>query len=324
MQQDLAALDARYAVLRDAMVAEGKTLGKGLRLNLDAISEYSRGVALVVVAYGFTRPGSPQLLRYAVDASGKTVMTRGADGRMIPAASFEASGPPVQHYNTATAFLVDSDGYVVTNRWVTEPWVGSAELAALRARGLAIDGHLMEMRAYLPPGDRSFALFVHRKADSADVAVLRLIGKPTGTPVLRLAPDSALVRPGDQLLSIGYPATAADLLFRADTAERNDIMRRAGDNPWQLVQELGRRKMIQPLVGDGTVKTTTATGLTHTAGGVIGGSGGPLIDAHRLVVAVQRGGGSADAKAAALPGVRIAYARDILPYRVQHSGSAER
>jgi S1-C subfamily serine protease len=317
VEQNMAGLEARYAVLRDAVASGGKGLGRASRVSLDAASAYSRGVVLIVFSYGYTRPNDAKLLRYALDSHGQVATTRGADGRPVPSVGFDAAGPPVQRYGTATGFLVDSGGFTLTNGWVTAPWANAPELDVMRARGLALEGHMIELRGYLPPGDRSFPLFVHRKSDDADVAVLRLVGKVSGAPVLRLAPDSVLVRPGDQLLAIGYPAHAEDLLFRVDSTERNDILGRVGGDTWRLVEELGRRRLIQPVITDGSIKTTTPSELTHTAGATVGGSGWPLLDAHQRVVAVQRGG---DKPA----GVRISYAWEILPSRLQRSLGHER
>lgn len=319
VEQDVNALQARYAVLRDAVASEGKTLGgHGARVGMEALSDYTRGVALIVYSYGYVRPHTTDPLRYVVDAHGEKEMMRLPDGRSVPRVSFEGSGAPVEHSGTATGFLVDSNGYLLTNRWVTEPWVSGGELEQMRSHGLAIEGHMMDMRAYLPPGDQSFALYIDRKSDSADVAVLRLVGKPKGTPIIVLAPDTALVRPGDQLLTIEYPPTATDLLFRVDSTERNDLLTRYGANTPKLVEELARRRMIQPVIGDGSVTTTTSTEVTHTAGAKVGGTGGPLIDAHRRAVAIQRAAAGA-AGAEQMHGVRVAYARDILPSRVQRS-----
>ena len=317
VEQNMAALDARYAVLRDAVASGGKGPGRISRVNLDAAGALSRGVVLIAFAYGYTRPNDSKLLRYVLDSQGKVATTRGADGRPIPSVGFDAAGPPVQRYGTATGFVVDSGGYVLTNSWVTAPWASAPELSVMRARGLSLEGHMIELRAYLPPGDRWLPLFVHRKSDDADVAVVRLVGKASGTPTLDLAPDSVLVRPGDQLLAIGYPANAEDLLFRVDSTERNAMLGRAGGDTWRLVEELGRRRLIQPVITDGAVKTTTPTDLTHTAGTAVGGSGWPLLDAHQQVVAIQRGGETP-------VGVRISYAWEILPSRLQRSLGRER
>jgi S1-C subfamily serine protease len=316
-EQSMAGLEARYAVLRDAVASGGKGLGRPSRVSLDAAGALSRGVVLIAFAYGYTRPNDSNLLRYVLDSQGKVATTRGADGRPIPSVGFDAAGPPVQRYGTATGFLVDSGGYVLTNGWVTAPWASAPELSVMRARGLSLEGHMIELRAYLPPGDRWLPLFVHRKSDDADVAVVRLVGKASGTPTLDLAPDSALVRPGDQLLAIGYPANAEDLLFRVDSTERNAMLGRVGGDTWRLVEELGRRRLIQPVITDGAVKTTTPTDLTHTAGTAVGGSGWPLLDAHQQVVAIQRGGETPGA-------VRISYAWEILPSRLQRSLGRER
>jgi S1-C subfamily serine protease len=317
VEQNMAGLEARYAVLRDAVASGGKGLGRASRVNLDAAGALSRGVVLIAFSYGYTRPNETKLLRYVLDSQGKVATIRGADGRPIPSVGFDAAGPPVQRYGTATGFLVDSGGFALTNGWVTAPWASAPELAVMRARGLTLEGHMIDLRAYLPPGDRWFPLFVHRKSDDADVAVVRLVGKVSGSPLLRLAPDSVLVRPGDQLLAIGYPAQAEDLLFRVDSTERNAILGRVGGDTWRLVEELGRRRLIQPVITDGTVKATTPSELTHTAGIAVGGSGWPLMDAQQQVVAIQRGGETP-------AGVRISYAWEILPSRLQRSLGRER
>ena len=316
VEQNMAGLEARYAALRDAVASEGKG-SRASRLSLEAATQYSRGVVLIVFSYGYTRPNDTKLLRYALDSKGQVATTRGADGRPIPSVGFDAAGPPVQRHGTATGFLVDSGGYALTNAWVTAPWASAPELEVMRARGLALEGHMIELRAFMPPGDRSFPLFVHRKSDSADVAVVRLVGKVSGAPTLRLAPDSALVRPGDHLLAIGYPAHAEDLLFRVDSTERNDILKRVGADSRGLVEELGRRGLIQPVVTEGSVKTTAPGELTHTAGTALGGSGWPLLDAHQRVVAVQRSGDTPT-------GVRITYVWEILPSRLQRLLGHER
>jgi hypothetical protein len=278
IEQSMAALDARYALLRDVVTA---------------------------------------LLRYELDPKGRVVTTRGRDGRPIPKASFGASGPPVQHQGTATAFLVDSSGYLIANRRAAEPWADAEELAVMRANGLDLVGHMVELRAYFPPGNESFVAVPDKKSDEADLAVFRVVG-PVRAPALRLAPDSVLVRPGDQLISIGYPDDVRGLLFRLDTTARNDILRRTGSDTRALVEELARQHLVQPLVTDGSATTVAATGLTHTAGAAVGGMGGPLI-ARQWVVAVQEPVAAGAGAAARAQGVPIAFAWDVLPSHVKHS-----
>ncbi len=317
IEQSMAALDARYALLRDVVTAGEKSIKKGSRLNMEAVSQDSRGVALIVFSYGYTQRNGTALLRYELDPKGRVVTTRGRDGRPIPKASFGASGPPVQHQGTATAFLVDSSGYLIANRRAAEPWADAEELAVMRANGLDLVGHMVELRAYFPPGNESFVAVPDKKSDEADLAVFRVVG-PVRAPALRLAPDSVLVRPGDQLISIGYPDDVRGLLFRLDTTARNDILRRTGSDTRALVEELARQHLVQPLVTDGSATTVAATGLTHTAGAAVGGMGGPLI-ARQWVVAVQEPVAAGAGAAARAQGVPIAFAWDVLPSHVKHS-----
>ena len=321
LQQDVAALEARYATLRDVVAGGGRRLTRVTGLDVGALSDYTRGVVLITSAYGYTRAGGTELLRYDFDSLGQMIMTRGPEGRPVPSVSFAGSGPPLLREGAMTGFLIDSTGYVLTSSQAAEPWAQDPELKALRAQGWDLKGRLIELRAYLPPGERSFPLVIHRRSADADLAVLRTVGRPH-VPFLQLAADTVLVRPGDPVVFIGYPTDVRTLLFRVDSTERNDILRRAGDGAQRLVQELGRRRLIQPLIADGSVTTTSASELVHTAGGSVGGGGGPLLDAHRRVVAVQQGGVSA--AGAPQRGVRVRYGWDILPFHVQRALGAQR
>jgi S1-C subfamily serine protease len=311
LSEEMAALEARYAALRD-LVASG---GRGPRvpgLSVNAVSEFTRGVGMITVTYGFSRAGKQDLLRYELDSQGQVATTTSRSGESVPKVSFTGSGAPVQRTATATGFLVDSTGYLLTSRYITEPWVSDSELQRLRSGGVDLDGRIIEAHVYFPPGDRSLPIVVQRRSDSADVAVVRAVGKP-GVPFLALAADTSLMRPGDGLILIGYPADARGLLFRVDSTERNDILRRAGSGGG-LTAELARRGLIQPLVSDGAITTTTSEGITHTAGAAFGGGGAPLINGHRHVVGVQRTGTSGAQQAA-----RIRYAWEVLPAHIQRA-----
>ncbi len=61
----------------------------------------------------------------------------------------------------------------------------------------------------------------------------------------------------------------------------------AGDDVRDLIAELARRRLIQPLIMNGNVSDTTPTEVIHSAVTTVGGSGGPLIDIRQRVVAVH-------------------------------------
>ena len=312
--EDLAELENRFTALRDVLITGERNAARVL--SPVAVSEFSRGVILVSVTYGFTRSGSTDLLRYKLDPQGQ-VVTTGPAGRQVPSVTFGGAGAPVQLEATATGFVVDPTGYVFTSRRASEPWLDHPQLQGFRSQQLDLAGQIIEARAYFPPGDRSMPLVLHRRSDVADVAVLRIVGRP-GVPHLPLAADSALTRPEDAVVLIGYPDDVRGLLVRVDTTERNDILRSAGGGGRALLEELGRRQLIRPLVSEGRVTTTTAADFAHT-NFAIGGAGGPVIDARRRVIGVELQGSDASGGPPALRGTRVRYAWAILPAHIQRT-----
>jgi S1-C subfamily serine protease len=319
IEQDLAGLQARYAALRDA-VAQGQA-GKAGLISLEGVANYARGVVLIAYSYGYTQRNGGALLRYETGPQGQILTTPGGDGHAAAAVGFGASGPPVVSSGVATGFIVDSTGFVVTNRWVAEPWVVGEELKLLKARGLDLTPRMVDLRAYLPPGDRSFPLFVQSVSNAADVSVMRLVGATSvGAPRLPLADDSVKVQPGEGVLAIGYPQDARNLLFRMDSVARQDLLRQYTGDSRKLVEELARLRLIEPIVTEGKVQAVTDAEIVNTSGVTVGGTGGPLIDARRRVVGVQGGLPSSEAQpAAARPAVPITYVWAILPSFVKRA-----
>ena len=57
-------------------------------------------------------------------------------------------GPPLQFHFFGTAFLVTSDGRLLTNRHVAEPWSSDEDLKELLGRGA--DAFALSYMAYFP------------------------------------------------------------------------------------------------------------------------------------------------------------------------------
>lgn len=287
LERNLANVGARADSLQ-RLLATASEPGGGPRGVAGAVRlrELARGVVLIVFSYGFVEPGGNELLRYVVDEMGQVILRPTPDGRGAPGIRFGGSGPVVQRGGTATGFLVDSAGRILTNRHVAEPWAYDDELNMMRAHGVIASGRLLQMEAYFPPGDRSFPLVVDVLSSEADVALMRLSGV-SGAPIVPLAPGTALVGPGDRLRLIGYPTGAYNLLFRVDEATRAEILSIVGEDTDRLIKELARRRLIQPLITDGSVSDTTGFEVIHTAATTVGGSGGPLLDESARVVAIQ-------------------------------------
>jgi S1-C subfamily serine protease len=228
-----------------------------------------------------------RFLRYVVDTQGEVTTTPAPDGSPMPNITLGGSGPPIRRQGTATGFLIDTSGYLVTNRHVARPWDEDTQLQLMTARGLHLTGQFLEMRAYFPPGTQARPLVVEQVSDSADVALLRLLGGGIEAPILTLAAGTPDVQPGDEFVLIGYPTGVHNLMFRVSRDERGTILRAAGDDPQKMADELAVRELIQPLITNGSVSDATGAEVVHTASTTVGGSGGPLINEQRQVVAVH-------------------------------------
>ncbi len=285
LEETLASVGARYDSLAVAVDRAQRSVARDPRLDLNAIRSVAQGVALIVFSYGYGQ--GDQLLRYAINARGDAVTRPGPRGEPIPAVTLGGRGPAVQHQGTATGFLIDSTGWMLTNRHVARPWEQDPDLDQIRSAGFEVTGRILDLRVFFPPGDRSAPVVVEAVSDEADVALLRILGTVPRAPIVPLAPPTATARPGDPLVFIGYPTGPFNLLFRVNSADRGAILAQVGNDQRRLIEELARRRLIQPLIQNGSVSDTTSTEVIHSATTTVGGSGGPLIDAQLGVIAVH-------------------------------------
>ncbi len=325
LEQDIVTIRTRYDSLQDVVAEEQRKLAADPRIDAAQLRELSRGVALLVYSYGFARSGTTELLRYVTDANGDVVFSENA-GQRVPSITFGGSGPAVRAEGTATGFLIDSTGYIVTNRHVAEPWARDEGMKVMQERGLNVSGRFIDLRAFFPPGDQAYPLVVESMSDDADVALLRVMGSSVPLPVLTLAPADNPIRPGDQFVLIGYPTGIHNLLFRAERGERGTIYQAAGDDSRRLAEELGRRKLIQPLITNGQISDATRAEVIHNASTTVGGSGGPLINLRQQVIAVHYA--SVLSPAAGDPfqtqrGVPVRFAWDLLPPALRRNVSVD-
>jgi serine protease Do len=320
LEQNLALVQTQADSLRSLIQGEQRSFAADPRIDSDAIREYSRGVALIVFTYGYVEEGGNKLLRYVVDSEGGVEQSPGGMQSAVPNIVFGGSGPPVQNQGTATGFLIDTAGFLLTNKHVASPWEEDERLEAMRASGLRVEGQFIDIRAFFPPGGDAHPLVVERVSPEADVALVRLLGSRIDAPVLPLAQPGDNVRPGDNLVLIGYPTGVHNLLFRVNRAARGEIFERAGGDARRLAEELARRRLIQPLVLTGSISDTTATEVIHTANTTVGGSGGPLIDLRKRVVGIHYASVRSPVPGDAFQtqrGVPIRFAWSILPPRVR-------
>jgi len=322
LEADIVTFQQRADSLQALLAEEQQRVANDPRIDADAVRELSRGVALLVYTYGYAEVDGDRLLRYDVDDRGIVRFEPGPGGRPTPRLSFGGAGDPVQHQGTATGFLIDSAGVLLTNRHVAEPWARDEYLLFLRSRGQNVEGRFIDLRAYFPPGGQDYPLEVERVSRFADVAVARIVGTPPRPTVLPLAGAAGTAGPGDQLVLIAYPTGLRNLLYRENRAERERILQAVGtDDVRLLAAELASRRLIQPLITNGSISDTTSREVIHTAATTVGASGGPLIDLRRGVFAIHYASVrfSASDPFRTQRGVPIRYAWDILPLDVRRS-----
>jgi S1-C subfamily serine protease len=284
LQQNLALVQLQADSLR--AVIENDQIDP--RIDPETIRQYTRGVALIVFTYGYVKQNGTELLRYVVDGSGGIEVSPGGAGQPVPSITFGGSGPPVRNQGTATGFLIDTAGFLLTNRHVAVPWDEDEQLEAMRANGLDVMGQFIDLRAYFPPGGDARQLVVEAVSNDADVALLKVLGQRVDAPALPLASETDVARPGDDLVLIGYPTGVQNLLFREDDREeRGAMLRQASGDARLLAEQLAQRSLIQPLVINGSISDTTGREVIHSIQTTVGGSGGPLIDLDERVVAVH-------------------------------------
>jgi serine protease Do len=86
---------------------------------------------------------------------------------------------------------------------------------------------------------------------------------------------------------IGYPTGVEGILARIDERTLKQIAQSVGNDTEGLVQELGKRKLIRPIVTQGHLGVVGPDRLVYDAQTTHGGSGGPVFNASGKVIGVN-------------------------------------
>jgi len=247
-----------------------------------SIESARRSVAFVLVGYALFEKASGKPLRFdRVNVNG----TPEPDESGGYPTSIEGSGPVVTSYVTGSGFLV-TPSRLVTNRHVVEPWWQDPSVEAAIERGF--EPRHTVMLAYFPNLRRPVELRAAKRSDEADVAVMET-GVPTNLSPLTLAPPERIVRPGDLIAVVAYPAGLSVLLAKADRAVAQRIMDGAGEDWPALARALADERLITPLVTVGHVGDVL-NNVVYDAATTEGSSGGPVLNAAGEVIALNYAG----------------------------------
>jgi S1-C subfamily serine protease len=253
------------------------SLGEMLRVN------YGDGVCLIYGSFYFVEPGTGRPLRYPetqTNESGAAVQNANEEPALTP----EGHGPVAEFPFAGTGFHV-GDGFVLTNRHVTQPWLADERAQSLSSTVKGVP-RLKKFMAFFPGSTQPIALKVKQVARE-DIAVCTIDVKdlPPKLPILPLEKDPGSVAVGKLVVTMGYPSGPDRLLALLDESEARSIQQRYGSVEAQLGY-LAEKKMIQPLTTQGNITDLKAGRIVYDARTGEGGSGAPLFGPSGRVIGI--------------------------------------
>jgi S1-C subfamily serine protease len=263
----------------------------------EIVSQLSSGVCLIQGEYMFVDPVSQLPLRYIVDESDRVNQTAGQEVRanaveispeqneenLLPVC-VDGKGPLWRVQYTATGFLVDGRGYILTNKHVTEPWQVAREYKHVLEAGY--EGKLCLFRAFFPGRAEPFELQVEATSEQEDIALLYCDLGGEKIPVLPCETEPGTLRAGQTVIVLGYPTGFDALLARLGQEELDEIVE-AGVSFDEMARSMARRGLVEPTGTRGMCGRTNAERIVYDAQTAIGGSGGPVLGPRGKVVGIN-------------------------------------
>ncbi len=261
-------------------------------------------VCLLHVAVTFVDQNTGQPLRYGgINPDGGPLTD--SEGNVVY--TLEGRAPEVRADFFGTGFIV-GENKILTNHHVAQPWWENDELNAVLQHGLK--PAIGELTAYFPEAPAGIPVSISQISDDADLAVVRGDISPLKRPILKMNGRKEGAVSGQPLISLGYATGLSAILARAGEDAVKDIVKVTGGDAKRVVDELGKRKLIRPLVTQGHIGDVLPDKIVYDAQTTSGGSGGPLINRDGEVIgvtfAVVRGFGGSNF------GVPIRFAQPLL------------
>lgn len=242
------------------------------------VAEARPAVAFLQGTYGYRQTETGKMLRHVAGPDGLPVMTP----RGRPLLSLEGGGPQVEMQFTGTGFFAGSAGRMVTNRHVALPWEDST--AALGLDG-GLEPVMLKFVSYLPGETAPVPVTLVAASDSSDLALLQREAGGFAPPGLEMA--RALPSQGDEVIVMGYPAGLRAMVAQTGQAFIRSLQASQDADFWSLAERLAGKGFITPLASRGIVGRQTASAVVYDAETTHGGSGGPVLNVHGRVVAVN-------------------------------------
>jgi DNA-binding response OmpR family regulator len=250
------------------------------RIAQDIVRDYSNSVCLIYAIVGFHDRKSGARLSFAgVDAEGNPI----ADEKGNVVVTTEGGTRPVYLHVFGSGFLIDNAGHILTNHHVLEPWWHNAK--AIPVPMDTFEPKIVSMWAYFPGNETPLAMHVNRVNEDFDLG-LASVDLPQNHPKPVGIEQQAAIS-GSPVVLIGYPTGVEGILARIEEPALKRIAQAVGNDTEGLVQELGRRKLIRPLVTQGHLGVVGPDRLVYDAQTTSGGSGGPVFNASGKVIGVN-------------------------------------
>jgi S1-C subfamily serine protease len=245
------------------------------------VHKFGPSVCLLHVVVGLKDKRSGQMIRIAADTSGKPLV----DDKGMITLQTDGNGPAMQFDFFGTGFLVASDGRLLTNRHVAEPWWSDQDLKELLDRGA--DAFVLSYTAYFPGNSQGIAVKLDRISELADLATLKLQSPaPPEAASLDLDERSEASISGDPVILIGYPTGIEGILARAG----RDVTQKLAENAHdvgEIVSQLAAQHLIRPTITQGHIGDILKDKIVYDAATTVGGSGGPLFNHQAKVIGVN-------------------------------------
>ena len=255
------------------------------------VADMSGGVCLIQGEYTFVDPASGKPLRYEAPLSSSTNESKltysisELHEKGAYPVSVEGQGDTLAVQYTATGFLIDKRGYLITNKHVTTPWDISPDYKHVLAAGY--QPHLKLFRAFFPGQPQPFDLQVARSDPDEDVALLHVDLNGADVPVLPCQSAADTLKVGQTVIVLGYPTGFDVLLARMTTQELDDVVGSDGASFNTIALRMAAQSLIEPVATRGMCGRVSTGKIIYDAQTTIGGSGAPVLAANAKVVAIN-------------------------------------
>jgi len=250
----------------------------------EVIRSYASSVCLLHVSVGFRDRASGLTLRYTTLTPPTSPPTGGSND---PQLQLGGIGAEVRMDAFGTGFLVSSDGRVVTNHHVVEPWWKEERLEELLKQAPDLEPVVAEMTAYFPGVPRGIPAKLQKISSDADVAIVAANVSGLNLKLLAMDDDPKAAISGEPVVLIGYPTAIDAILARSSEDTLRSIAAKTNGDLKEVMAELARRQLIRPINTQGHIGDVLTDKIVYDAQTTSGGSGGPLFNSDGKVIAVN-------------------------------------